>query len=296
MTREAFDPRNPVAVVSGASSGIGKETASALMRLGWQVIGIGRDPHRCGSAAVEIRAEARDDARLEFIQADFDLMSEVVRVAGTIRRMTTRVDALVNNAGGVRDHLVITEEGNEATFAVNHLAAFLLTRELLPVLAVTARNHSLQPRVISVSSNAHRMAEAFNWEDLQMLADREAFSPGAAYCLAKLANILFSRELARRTAHLGIIAQAMHPGVVATNFSSHGDDQLKSYMKGLEADSPDRPAQTLVWLATAPEAGRDGGRYFHNMAEEEPAPLALDAEAASKLWEESEALLRRMGY
>lgn len=296
MAHHTFDPSRPVAVVTGASSGIGKATAAALAQMDWQVIGIGRDPDRCAAAEAAIKASATGNGQIAFIRADFDLMSDVVRAANDIKALTRRIDVLINNAGGVRDKLVITAEGNEATFASNHLAPFLLTRELLPVLRATAANQSGTVRVIGVSSSGHRMAQGFNWDDMQMLSNPEQFSAGYAYCLAKLANILFTRELAHRIAADGIIAQVMHPGVVASNFSSHGDAELQAHMSSRDCDDPEVPAKTLVWLATAPEAGVDGGRYFYDLKEEEAAPQALDEEAARRLWKESEALLAKMGY
>ena len=172
-----------------------------------------------------------------------------------------RLDVLVNNAGGVRDRQYITAEGTEATFAANHLAPFLLTRELMPLLKASAAS---QPpgttRVIAVSSSAHRMIDALDFDDLQSLG---GFQPAFAYGRAKLANILFTRELARRAEPEGIVAQVMHPGRVASNFASHGDEGMRAYMASADTVSPDEPAETLTWLATEPEGGHPGGRYFY---------------------------------
>jgi NAD(P)-dependent dehydrogenase (short-subunit alcohol dehydrogenase family) len=283
-----------VAVVSGASAGIGKAAAVALAAQGWRVIGIGRDPERSAAAEAEIRAAAASGAAVHFIRADFAMMGEVMRAAAEIAAATSRLDVLINNAGGVRDALLMTAEGTEATFAANHLAPFLLTRELMPLLRVTAaRSPTGGVRVIGVSSTGHEYCPGFDWDDLQMLG---RFTASGAYCQAKLANILFTRELARRAAADGIVAQVMHPGVVASNFASHGDASLQAYMKTLAAVSPAEAARTIVWLATAPEAGEGSGRYFHNCAALPPSPAALDEAAAARLWLESEALLARMGF
>lgn len=282
------------AVVTGASAGIGKATAVALVRMGWRVIGVGRDPARSAAAEVEIRAAAVPSAKVDFVRADFTLMSDVRRAAQEIKALTSRIDALINNAGGVRDRLVVTLEGNEATFAANHLAPFLLTRELMPVLKATARNHPPGTvRVIAVSSSGHGFCPGMNWDDLNLLHN---FSTAGAYCQAKLANVLFTRELTRRTAADGIIAQCMHPGVIDSNFMAHADEVMRSYMKTQNAQTPEHAARTLVFLATSPDAGRDGGRYFHDCEEVAPAPQALDEAAAQRLWEESEKLLAKLGY
>jgi NAD(P)-dependent dehydrogenase (short-subunit alcohol dehydrogenase family) len=289
-----FGASQPVAVVTGASSGIGKSTASRLTALGWQVIGVGRDPQRCAAAEAEIAAAARDGGGFTMVRGDFTLMAEVMRVAGEVAGRTSRLDVLINNAGGVRDRQIVTAEGTEATFAANHLAPFLLTRELMPLLMVSAA--SLPPgstRVIAVSSSAHRVVQGLNWDDLQSLGTVPSM---VAYCRAKLANILFTRELARRANPDGIVAQAMHPGVVASNFASHGDVALQAHMAAADTVSPDEPAETLAWLATEPEGGRESGRYFYRKAEETPAEAAQDHAAATRLWTESETLLAKLGF
>lgn len=282
------------AVATGASAGIGKATARMLAEQGWHVIGIGRDPARCAAAEQEIRAAAAPAAKVDFLRADFTSMAEVVRAANEIKALTSRLDVLINNAGGVRNRKIITVDGTEATFAANHLAPFLLTRELMALLkASAAALPAGSVKVIAVSSSGHQLSRGMDWDDLQSINN---FAPAPAYFQAKLANILFTRELARRAGPDEIIAQAMHPGVVDSNFASHGDEMLKARMAVAKTVSPDEPAKTLVWLATAPELGRDPGRYFHAMAEESPSEAARDAAAAQRLWTESEALLSRIGF
>jgi NAD(P)-dependent dehydrogenase (short-subunit alcohol dehydrogenase family) len=287
-----FDANRPTAVVTGASSGIGRSTARKLVERGWQVLGVGRDPRHCAEAERELAAAG--EGGLGMVRGDFTLMAEVKRVADTIGGRIPRLDVLVNNAGGVRDRRIVTAEGTEATFAANHLAPFLLTRELMPLLRTSTA--ALPPgsvRVIAVSSSAHRMSGGLRWDDLQSL---RGFHPTAAYGQAKLANILFTRELARRAAPDGIVAQAMHPGRVATNFASYGDTAMREHMAAADTVPPDEPAETLVWLATEPEGGRGGGRYFHQKAEEAPAEAARDDAAATRLWTESEKLLAELGF
>ena len=227
-----------VALVTGASSGIGKSTAVQLLARGWQVIGIGRDPRRSAAAEAEIAAAPGGES-FTLVRADFTVMAEVQRAAEEVFSRTGRLDVLINNAGGVRDRQIITAEGTEATFAANHLAPFLLTRELMPLLKVSA---AARPpgttRVIAVSSTAHRIVDGIDFDDLQSLG---GFQPAFAYGRAKLANILFTRELARRVEPDGIVAQAMHPGVVASNFASHGDEAMRAHMAVADTVSPDEP-------------------------------------------------------
>ena len=289
---ESGQNETPVAVVTGASSGVGKATAKALARLGWHVIAHGRDPERIVAAEAEIRAAAAG-GQVNMVCGDLSLMSDVARMATEIGKLTYKVHALVNNAGGVRSERVITPEGNEATFAGNHLGHFLLTNRLLPLLrAAAATSRAGTVRILSVSSTGHEGCPGLDWNDLQQT---QAWVSGKSYCLAKLCNILFTRELAKRLAGDGIVANSMHPGVVASNFVNHAEPRMKAYIDTLQSVSPEAGADTLVWLATASEAGAVSGGYFHNREALSPAAAALDDTAAERLWRESEALVARAG-
>ncbi len=289
-----LNANSPVAVITGASAGIGKSAARMLVGMGWQVIGTGRDPSRSAAAIAEIEGAAQNGGSFVMLRGDFDVMADVKRVAQEIRALTSRLDVLVNNAGGVRDQIITTAEGTEATFAANHLAPFLLTRELLSLLQKTAASQPARTvRVIAVASSAHRHSQGYNFADLQSFASGHAV---AAYCQAKLANILFTRELAKQVSADGIIAQSMHPGVVNSNFASHGDKAMQDHMAAAALVSPDEPAETIVWLATDAEGGRQPGRYFYQKAEEVPNDAAQDDVAAARLWDESEKLLTELGY
>lgn len=277
-------------VVTGASSGIGRAAAQAFARMGWHVIGTGRDEARCDDAAQQIAAAASREARVDMLRGDFTEMREILRISREIADLTDHVDVLVNNAGGVRDGFYRTSDGLEATFAANHLSAFLLTRELMPLLERAAGDSAPGlVRVIAVSSAGHAACSGMRWYDLAMKA---AFDANAAYCQAKLANLLFARELDRKVRDRGIVSLAMHPGRVASNFASHADPQMQAWMRGNDTVPPEQPARTLVWLANAQELGGMGGRYFHDLGEEEPAPQARDDTAAAKLWAESEKMLQ----
>ncbi len=292
----SLDANHPVAVVTGASAGIGRATARQLAAAGWQVIGVGRDPERIAQATREIEAAVAAPGNFTMLQADLSLLSEVKKVAGQIAELTPRVDVLINNAGGPRDRRVITAEGLEAVFATNHLAPFLLTRELKPLLdAAVAVTPAGSVRVIAVSSTGHRNSPGLDFDDLQ--GDAAGLDPSTAYCHAKLANLLFTRELVRRWGPDGIVAQSMHPGVVATNFVNHAGEGMRAWYATMKDQlSPDQPAETLVWLATDPEGARDPGRYFFDRAEETPDDKALDDAAAQRLWSESEKILDARGY
>jgi NAD(P)-dependent dehydrogenase (short-subunit alcohol dehydrogenase family) len=264
--------------------------------MGWHVIGTGRNPEHCDQAEVDIKSVATGGARVDFLRGDFAEMADVKRVAEDIARLAPRIHVLINNAGGVRDQRYLTAEGNEATFAANHLAPFLLTRELLPQLKAAADESSPGTvRVLAVSSLAHASVPGMNWDDLQNLKT-DPFPATPAYCQAKLANLLYTRELNRRLASDGIIAQAMSPGVVLTNFASYGDQAMQAYLKDAPGASAEEAARTLVWMATSPECGSDGGRSFYELKETPPADNALDDEAAARLWSETEKILAGMGY
>jgi NAD(P)-dependent dehydrogenase (short-subunit alcohol dehydrogenase family) len=279
-----------VAVVTGASSGIGKETAKALAAQGWRVIAIGRDPGRSAVALEEIHAAA-DGGQVDMIRADLALMADAARAAREIANLTDRIDVLVNNAGGMAKCQVITPEGYEANFASNHLGPFLLTIRLLPLLRRAAASAPAgSVRIINTSSDASEMIDGLNWNDLQLL---DTFNPGLSYCRGKLANVLFARGLASRLAGDGIVAHAMHPGTVDSNFITHADERTQAHIRTLKALSPEQGADTLVWLATAEEPGKSSGGYFYQRKPRTPNPLAADAAYVDRLWKESEKLVAR---
>jgi len=284
----------PVAVITGASSGIGKAAAMNLAAQGWHVIAHGRDPARTDAAERDIRAAAGPNGKVDMIRGDLCLMADAARLASEAAALTDRIQIFLANAGGVRAEKQITPEGNEVTFAGNHLGHFLMIRRLLPqIQAAASGNPPGTARVISVSSLAHESAPPIDWDDIQMIRN---WVSAPAYCLAKLYNVLFTRELARRVAADGIVANAMHPGVVDSNFANHGDAQMQSFMKTRDLIPPEDAADTLLWLATAPEAGTMTGGYFHLRQQTRISDQARDDGAAARLWTESERLLADAGY
>jgi NAD(P)-dependent dehydrogenase (short-subunit alcohol dehydrogenase family) len=280
-----------VAVVTGASSGIGLETAKALAAAGWRVLGVGRDPERSAAALAEIRAGAEEDGKVEMLRADLALITDTAELATDIAARTDRIDVLLNNAGGTPRERVVTAEGNEATFAGNHLGHFLLTNRVMPLLRAAA---AVEPRgavrIINTASSAHEYSSGLDWGDLQMLND---FVTNKAYCNAKLATVLFTRALAKRAAPYGIVVHAAHPGLVATRFASRGDDSMQQYFAANvdKLMSAKEGADTLIWLATAGEPGETTGGYFFQRAPGTVSALGRDDAAAERLWIESEALV-----
>lgn len=278
-----------VAVITGASSGIGKEAAKQLLRKGWRVIGMGRNPERCRQAESELVDCATSPGQFSMLTADLASLARTRAAAEDITRLTDRVDVLLNNAGGLTAQFKLTPEGNENTFASNHLGHFLLTRYLLPLLKKAAENSAPgDTRIVNVSSQAHQHAGPFDWNDMQSLNN---FHSIAAYSQVKLANILFTRELARRLSADGIVAHAIHPGVVDSNFASHGDETMKQYMATAQTIPPEIAADNLVWLACDETPGQSTGGYFFECKQEAVSPLAEDDDADERLWIESEKLI-----
>ncbi len=276
-----------VAVVTGASAGIGAVVARELARQGWRVIGLGRDPGRAETALASIRA-AIPDARVEMILADLSVMSEAAGAARDIAARTDRIDLLVNNAGGTPAARKLTPDGYEETFAANHLGPFLLTERLLPLLRAAPSG----AQIINVSSVAHRFVKDMAWDDLQL---ERKFDAGQAYSQSKLANILFTKALAKRLAGDGIRVNAMHPGLVQSNFASHGNRIVKMiyWLARPFSLDPDQGADTILWLAGAADAGTGG--YFVKRRPAPITPAASSAEGAERLWAMSEALVAQSG-
>jgi NAD(P)-dependent dehydrogenase (short-subunit alcohol dehydrogenase family) len=281
-----------VAVITGASSGIGKEVAKALASQGWRIIALGRDAARSEAAEADIRA-ASSGGGIDMILADLCLLADAARAARQIAGLTDRIDVLVNNAGGMAREKVVTAEGNEANFSGNHLGPFLLTKRLLPLLrAAAGRGAPGSVRIINTSSDASEMIPGMDWNDLQ---SAQQFNVGRSYCRAKLANVLFARGLARRLANSGIVAHAAHPGTVDSNFFSHADESTQARLKGLSKITAAQGADTVIWLATADEPGRSSGGYFYQRKPRAPNPFVEDQANADRLWEESEKLLAAAG-
>jgi NAD(P)-dependent dehydrogenase (short-subunit alcohol dehydrogenase family) len=281
---ELKDMHDTVCVVTGANSGIGKATATELARLGARVVMVCRDKARGRDAQAEIRAAAdlahpsREDT-VDLLIADLSVQEEVYHLGETIRADYNRLDVLVNNAGVFRETREETVDGVEITFAVNHLAPFLLTHLVLPRLKDTA-GRTGQARVITVSSEAHRGA-SIDFDDLN--AER-GYNALQAYGQSKLANILFTHELARRLRGEGVLVNAVHPGVVNTNIwrGSGWISRIARLFSWLYK-RPEEGAQSVVYLAASPEV-EETGQYFKETEVVNPSPEAYDEKAAARLW------------
>ena len=281
----ANNPR--VALVTGASSGIGKQAAKALAARGFRIIGTGRDAQRMAAAAAEIEA-AGTGAGVTMLQADLSLLADAARLAEAVQHHTPQLHLLVNNAGGMASELVMTKEGLEANFAGNHLGPFLLTHLLTPLLRKTAMEAGRgQVRIINTSSDASEMIPGIDLDDIQGLKN---YNVGAAYCRGKLANVLFARGLAVHLGADGIIAHAYHPGAVDSNFFSYAPEETRARVRDLPKATEVEGADTLVWLATAGEPALSNGLYWHKRAVRTPNKLAEDADFVEKFWRKSAEL------
>jgi NAD(P)-dependent dehydrogenase (short-subunit alcohol dehydrogenase family) len=272
------------AVVTGASSGIGLVVACELARVGWRVIAHGRDQGRAQSALERIRSGA-PGAQVDMLLADFSVMAEVARFADAAGALTERIDLLINNAGFTPAARVETLDGLEQCFAANHLAPFLLTNRLLPLIKAAGPG----AQIINTASVAHTFIRDMKWDDLQQ---SRRFSASDAYTQSKLANILHARELARRLRSDGIRVNAVHPGFVQSNFDSHGGLIVKlMYLLGLPFSlTPEQGADTILWLAMggAPDVT---GEYFVKRKIAKTTPAAQSDAGAARLWQLSEALV-----
>lgn len=261
----------PIILVTGATAGIGYQTALDLIRLGARVIVHGRSAARVDEAR---RALEQEGGNVEGVAFELASLTSVRQGAEELARRFPRLDVLINNAGVFMNERVLTADGLEMTFQVNHLAPFLLTNLLLkgPLAGPRAR-------VVNVSSIAHSRGR-MRFEDLQLTRGFQGYS---AYAQSKLANVLFTFELAGRLPPEQVTANCLHPGVVSTKLLTEGLGMSGS-------DSVEEGAETSVFLATSPEVEGVTGRYFARQREVRPAPQALDTDARQKLWEISEQL------
>ena len=280
--------KDKVCLVTGATGGIGGVAAMSLAAMGATVVGVGRDAQKCDATAAAIRT-AVAGAQVDFVVADLSSQAQVRRLAATFLARYGRLDVLLNNAGAYYFSRGVTEDGIERTLALNHLGYFLLTRLLADRLLASA-----PARIVNVASSAHRSAQ-LDMDDLELARGYRGWT---AYANSKLANILFTRELARRLVGTAVTANAVHPGWVATRFAENNMRGLLAVLRPfyrlyqrLTAISPAAGADTLVYLASAAAVAGVSGQYFRERRVLEPVGLANDDSAARRLWELSEVMV-----
>lgn len=279
----AREMRDRVCLVTGATSGIGSVAARVLAARGATVVLTARDATRAEEAVQRIRHETKN-TRVNFLLADLSSQRQVRRLAEQFQASYPALHVLVNNAGGIFMRRLVTVDGYEMTFALNHLAPFLLTNLLLDELKASA-----PARVVTVSSVAHRGAR-IHFDDL--MYEHTPYSPMGAYGQSKLANVMFAYELARRLTGTGVTSNTLHPGFVATGFAKNNGPLYRVGMTLLRpfAIGPERGAQTTIHLASSAEVDGVTGQYFVRSRPAASSKISCDEQAQRRLWEISEQL------
>lgn len=284
MTRNPIpDLSGKTILVTGATSGIGYEAAVDFAAAGARTVIIGRNPDKTDAVLAEIKERSGSDI-VDALLCDFTSQAAIRRLAQTVLDRYPRLDVLVNNAGAVHTQRTLTEDGIEATFAVNHLGYFLLTHLLLDRLVASA-----PARIVNVASTAHYRGTI----DFDDLGFEQGYAIMKAYARSKLANVLFTRELAKRLEGRGVTVNALHPGVVATHIwdgAPNWTQPLFALAKRIFMTTPAQGADAILYLATYPDVAEVSGLYFEKNRPKEPSRLARDGEIAERLWVESEHL------
>jgi NAD(P)-dependent dehydrogenase (short-subunit alcohol dehydrogenase family) len=268
-----------VCLITGGTSGIGKSTAHELARMGATVVIVGRNAQKTSQVVEEIRAASGNNT-VDSLLADLSSQQEVRRLANEFESKYSHLHVLLNNAGAVFMQRQLSVDGIEMTFALNHLAYFLLTNLLLDKIKASA-----PARIINVSSGAHTSGK-IEFDNLQ--GERNYSS--RAYGNSKLATILFTMELARRLEGTGVTVNALHPGFASTGFGKNNPGFLMKIIRAvvpLIARSPEKGAETSIYLASSPEVQSITGKYFIDCKVSQPAPQATDMVVARKLWDVS---------
>lgn len=282
MAADARGPRH--ALVTGGTSGIGLETARGLIPHFDAIAIVGRDPGRLAAAATSLESSG---GRIVPLQADFSSLADVRRLADEVKAGFDTLSVLVNNAAVWHKNRTLSKDGYEETFAVNHLAHFLLTTELRDLLVAGAPS-----RVINVSSSMHVRPKSLQWDDLMFEKRWRGFW---VYGHSKLANVVFSNELARRWKDLGITSNALNPGNVRSRITRNNaflNALHRSPFSRIIVMTEEDGARTSIKVATDPELEGVTGRYFDRLKERQPSKAARDEEAGRRLWELSEEMVR----
>jgi NAD(P)-dependent dehydrogenase (short-subunit alcohol dehydrogenase family) len=272
--------KDRICMVTGGNAGIGKETAQALAQQGGHVVIVSRNPQRGEDAAQEIRA-ATGNQMVDVLICDYASQDSIREMTAQFNRDYPRLDVLVNNAGLIMMSRETTVDGLEVTFAVNHLGYFMNTLLLMESLA-----KGDEVRIVNVSSDAHRGAK-MNFDDLM---GEKKYSGFGAYSQSKLANVLFTYELDRRLAGSGITTNALHPGFVATGFNKNNGGLMSGIMSiigKIAARSPEKGAETSIYLASSPDVAGLSGLYYSDCEPVTSSAESYDQESAQRLWDVS---------
>ena len=272
-----------VVVITGATSGIGQVAAEKLAAMGARIVQIARDRERGEAAVARLRAVAPAIAHT-IHYADLSLLSEMKRVAAEIAAAEPKIDVLINNAGATFSRRQVTADGLELTFAVNHMAYFVLTAGLRERLIACA-----PARIVNTASLAHRRGH-IDFDDLQ---SEKKYKPLPVYGMTKLCNFLFTRELARRLAGTGVTANCLHPGLVATNFGKRAGgiySWIFRFAIRRYGIPPEEGAKLIIRLASSPDVAQRSGDYFSEQGPPEPTAEAQDDNVARRLWSASEKI------
>lgn len=280
MVAAARPMNGETCIVTGANAGIGKATALGLAKMGAKVVMVCRSRERGEVALAEITRESGNDS-VSLLLADLSSQTAIRNLAADFTATYPSLHVLINNAGMIPKRRTVTEDGLETQFAVNHLAYFLLTNLLLDKLKASA-----PARIINVSSKVHERA-SIDFDDLQ---SERSYRPTSVYAWTKLANVLFTFELARRLEATRVTANCLHPGPVATNLLADYMPSVPRFMMKIIAHSPQNGAQTSLYLATSPDVEEVSGKYFVNQESALSSKASYDRTAARRLWEVSAKL------
>lgn len=280
------EPQRRICLITGGSAGIGRETARGMAELGFDVLLVGRNPRKTERAAAYVLEHAAPEVQVQSFHCDFSSQARVRELAAEVLAARERLHVLINNAGLWHPARRVGPDGIEDTLAVNHLAPYLLTRLLLDRL-----KQSAPARVVNVSSRLHEAQARFDFEDMQFA--RAYPDIGLyAYAQTKLANVMFSNELARRLAGSGVTSNAVHPGdAISDIIRERWWLGPMRWIARSQFESPSQAAQSSIRLASAPELEQVSGQYFRQLQLAAPSPAAQDADACARLWEISAQLV-----
>ena len=286
---QVADFKEKTILITGATNGLGKQTAEYFAPTGATLVIVGRNPEKTETLVRSLQAKPGAGS-IHGLIADLSSQDEIRRLADAFKKQFTRLDILINNAGALFTKHQTTADGYEQTFALNHLNYFLLTSLLKDVLIASAPS-----RIINVSSDAHKTGKML-WDDLQY--QNASFASGwPAYSQSKLANILFTKELARKLAGTGVITNCLHPGFVNTGFAKNNGllAQAAMFVTRPFQRNADKGSETIIWAAIHPDAGKLSGEYLFNCKIRKPTHAARNAANAKRLWHLSEEMTSTQG-